>query len=154
MRELPAARDNQEQMTDPLSDRRLFEDLYDRHAPELLRFCFRRTGNATEAQDLLSIVFLEAWRRRGDLRPATARAWLYGIATNVAHNHRRLARRHHEALQGLASTQARGDRETTSTAETQMRELLEDLRRLPRRELDVLAICTWSGLSYEEPPPP
>lgn len=131
-------------MTD--SDR--FAELYDRHAAELLRFCFRRTGNATDAQDLVSIVFLEAWRRRRDLRPETARAWLYGIATNVAHNHHRLARRHAAALARLAA--ARPPAADPGDAEDAMRALLEDLRRLPRRELDVLALCTWSGLTYEE----
>jgi RNA polymerase sigma-70 factor (ECF subfamily) len=131
-----------------MTDRDRFAALYDRHAAELLRFCFRRTGNVTDAQDLLSIVFLEAWRRRRDLRPETARAWLYGIATNVAHNHHRLARRHAAALARLAATPP--PVLATGEAEAAMRELLDDLRRLPRRELDVLALVTWSGLSYEE----
>jgi hypothetical protein len=41
-----------------------FGVLFERHAPSVLRFCFRRTGNATLAEDLTSIV-LEAWRVRG-----------------------------------------------------------------------------------------
>jgi RNA polymerase sigma-70 factor (ECF subfamily) len=31
-----------------------------------------------------------------------------------------------------------------------MRELLQLFARLPRREQDVLALCDWSGLSYED----
>jgi RNA polymerase sigma-70 factor (ECF subfamily) len=31
-----------------------------------------------------------------------------------------------------------------------MRELLRLFTRLPRREQDVLALCDWSGLSYED----
>ena len=41
-----------------------FGTLFERHAPEVLRFCFRRTGDAALAEDLTSIVVLEAWRRR------------------------------------------------------------------------------------------
>jgi RNA polymerase sigma-70 factor (ECF subfamily) len=31
-----------------------------------------------------------------------------------------------------------------------MREVLEHLSKLPRAQRDVLALCVWSGLSYEE----
>ncbi|MBE2316135.1 RNA polymerase sigma factor [Solirubrobacter sp. CPCC 204708] len=127
-----------------MNDRDRFAELYDRHAAELLRFCFRQCGNAADAQDLLSITFLEAWRRRGDLRPETARPWLYGIATNVAHNQRRLARRHAAALDRLKAVRP------PASHDQQVRELLDDLRTLPRRELDVVALCAWAGLSYEE----
>jgi DNA-directed RNA polymerase specialized sigma24 family protein len=92
---------------------------------ELLRFCFRRTGNTADAQDVLSIVFLEAWRRRGDLRPETARAWLYGIATNVAHNHHRLARRHAAVALGIPVG-------TVRSRLARARERLGQLRTQPR----------------------
>jgi DNA-directed RNA polymerase specialized sigma24 family protein len=45
-------------------ERDAFGELFERHAPAVLRFCFRRTGNAALAEDLMSTVFLEAWRRR------------------------------------------------------------------------------------------
>ena len=37
----------------------LFARLYDRHAAELLRYCFRRTADASLAEDLVSIAFLD-----------------------------------------------------------------------------------------------
>jgi RNA polymerase sigma-70 factor (ECF subfamily) len=34
--------------------------------------------------------------------------------------------------------------------EREMRAVLRAVARLPRREQDVLALCTWAGLTYEE----
>jgi RNA polymerase sigma factor (sigma-70 family) len=85
-------------------DRDAFAELYDEIAAELLRYLWRRCGDRAQAEDLLSVVFLEAWRRRAALRPgAPARPWLYGIATNVLRNHHRALRRHRAALQRIAA---------------------------------------------------
>jgi hypothetical protein len=40
-----------------------FTTMYDAHAAELLRYLWRRCGDRAQAEDLLSVVFLEAWRR-------------------------------------------------------------------------------------------
>ncbi|MFJ1542258.1 RNA polymerase sigma factor [Micromonospora chalcea] len=37
---------------------------FDRHGGAVRAFCARRTGSIDAADDLVSIVFLEAWRRR------------------------------------------------------------------------------------------
>jgi DNA-directed RNA polymerase specialized sigma24 family protein len=90
-----------------------FVGMYDVHAAELLRYLWWRCGDRTQAEDLLSVVFLEAWRRGGVLRPtATPRPWLYGIATNVLRNHLRSVRRHRAARPGedVAPSRAAFDR--------------------------------------------
>jgi RNA polymerase sigma factor (sigma-70 family) len=133
----------------PRAESEIFEQLYDLHARELLHYCFRRTGDAAGAEDMVAVVFMEAWRKRSQLQAPTARAWLYGIATNVAHNHRRAARRYEQTLGRLAQVRPPSPAEAAE-AEEAMREILTQLRRLPRRELDVLGLCLWSGLSYEE----
>jgi DNA-directed RNA polymerase specialized sigma24 family protein len=90
-----------------------FAGMYDAHAADLLRYLWRRCGDCAQAEDLLSVVFLEAWRRRAALRPGAAtRPWLYGIATNVLRNHRRSLRRHRAARPGedVAPSRAAFDR--------------------------------------------
>ena len=94
--------------TDADTDR--FAQLFDHHAPELLRYCFRRTADAALAEDLVSVVFLEAWRRRADLREnADPLPWLYGIATNVVRGQWRSRRRHAAALSRIGDTKRQRD---------------------------------------------
>ena len=129
-----------------------FEELFDRHAAELLRYCFRRTADAALAEDAVSIVFLEAWRRRSTLRQdADPRPWLYGIATNVVRQQWRSRRRHAAALGRIAAQRREGEL-TPDVVERQeqVRAVLARIARLPRREQDVLALCVWSDLSYAE----
>jgi RNA polymerase sigma-70 factor, ECF subfamily len=128
-----------------------FAVLYDRHAAEPLRYCFRRTADAALAEDLVSIVFLEAWRSRARLRlDADPRPWLYGIAVNVVRGQRRARRRHAAALARLA---ARPDVEAvdeTVAREAEMRDVLTAVAGLPPRERAVLTLVVWSELSYEQ----
>ncbi len=126
--------------------------LFDRHAPALLRYAFRRTASAAQAEDLVAITFLEAWRRRGALRPgADPLPWLFGIATNVIRHERRSRRRHEAALVRLAAVPRAGpSADEVLERELEMRAVLEQVAVLPRREQDVVALCVWSGLSYED----
>jgi RNA polymerase sigma factor (sigma-70 family) len=76
-----------------------FALLFERHAKAIYNYCFRRVGDWAAAEDMVSIVFLEAWRRRDkELPPGKPVPWLYGIATNVVRNRRRSERRFAAAL--------------------------------------------------------
>jgi DNA-directed RNA polymerase specialized sigma24 family protein len=80
-------------------DSEAFGMLFDRHARTIYNFCFRRVGNWDAAEDLVSIVFLEAWRRLDKpLQSGKELPWLFGIATNVVRNRRRAERRYVAAL--------------------------------------------------------
>jgi RNA polymerase sigma factor (sigma-70 family) len=132
-----------------------FGVLFERHARAVYNFCFRRTADWALAEDLTSIVFLEAWRRRGDVRLKDGRAlpWLLGVAVNVLRNRRRAERRHRAALARL--TLARGsdfadDADARLDDERRMRATLRTIAQLPRRDQEVLALCAWAGLSYED----
>lgn len=129
--------------------------LFDRHAGLIYNYCFRRIGNRATAQDLLSMVFLEAWRRRDkELPPDKVLPWLYGIATNVVRHQRRSERRFAAALSRLPRAGAELDFADDSAErldyERQARKALALLRRLPEREQDVLVLCAGMELSYED----
>jgi len=69
------------------------EALYQQHAPELLRYLVRNIPTAADAEDLLQETFIEAVRfdsRIGEA--ASPRAWLFGVARNVAAGFRRRLR--------------------------------------------------------------
>jgi RNA polymerase sigma factor (sigma-70 family) len=104
---------------------------------------------------LLSIVFLEAWRRRDkQLPPSKVLPWLLGIATNVVRNRRRSERRYAAALSRVPEPRPEHGFDEVATERLDDERLMERalalLRRLPRREQDVFALCAWCELSYEE----
>lgn len=129
--------------------------LFERHATAIYNYCFRRIGDWSAAEDLLSVVFLEAWRQRGkELPPDKVLPWLYGIAANVVRNRRRSERRFAAALRRVPAPQPEPAFADVADArlddEQQMQQLLALLARLPRREQDVFVLCAWTGLSYED----
>lgn len=65
---------------------------FDEHRRELHVHCYRLAGNVTDADDLLQETFLHAWRARDRFQGrASARTWLYRIATNVFLDSRKAA---------------------------------------------------------------
>ena len=136
-------------------DSAAFGVLFERHAGTVYNYCFRRTAHWSQAEDLKSIVFLEAWRRRHEVRLEGERAlpWLLGVATNVVRNSWRSQRRHRGALERLPrerEVDLAADADQRLDDERQMRVVLRAIKKLPRTDQDVLALCVWEGLSYDE----
>lgn len=136
-------------------DRDAFGALYDRHARLVYNYCFRRIGDREIAQDLLSMVFLEAWRRRDkELASDKVLPWFYGIATNVIRHQHRAERRFAAALRRLPAAEDApdfsGPADERLDYERQAQEALSRLGTLPRREQDVVALCVGMELSYED----
>lgn len=134
---------------------RAFGELFERHSQAIYLFNFRRTADWSLAEDLTSVVFLEAWRRRSDVQLVheSALPWLFGIATNVLRNARRSLRRHRGALGRIPLEREPDFADETSERlddQRRMREILAAFATLPKREQEVVALCRWSGLSYEE----
>lgn len=136
-------------LTDPGAFGLIFERHYDAVHGYLQR---RLDGNL--ADELAAQTFLVAFdaRARFDRGRSDSRPWLFGIATNLAHNHRR-----HEIVElraigamrpengvGIDGVEARVDAE-------RMRGLLAAaLAELPTEESDVLCLLVWAELSQTE----
>ena len=61
-----------------------FDDLFRRYRRELHVYCYRMLGSFDEAEDHVQEVFLRAWRGRDGFEgQASARTWLYRVATNA-----------------------------------------------------------------------
>jgi len=132
-----------------------FALLFERHAKAIYNYCFRRIADWGAAEDLLSVVFLEAWRRRRkQLPPDKVLPWLYGIATNVVRNRRRAERRYRAALARVPAPRFEPDFGDELDARLDDERLigraLELLAELPAGQQDVLVLCEWSELSYED----
>lgn len=130
--------------------------LWDEHAQQIYRYCFRRTTDRELAEDLTSIVFLEAWRRRAkiELSTATELPWLYGIAANVLRNQRRKQRRYRAALARMPRQREEDDLAADAvervTEQQRLARLMKKLESLPQVEQDALSLCAWENLSPKE----
>ncbi|MFF5299213.1 RNA polymerase sigma factor [Streptomyces sp. NPDC013161] len=136
-------------------DHDAFGELFDAYARSVYNHAFRLTGDWAQAEDIVSLTFLDAWRLRGkvDEEGGSLRPWLLGIATNVTRNTRRAARRHAAAVSRLPRDEVERDfadevaARLDDTAELALvRAALATLRRAER---EVLALCVWSGLDYQ-----
>ncbi len=133
-----------------------FGELFERHASRVHAHCFRRTGSWSMAEDLTSVVFLEAWRRRRQVRFSgdSALPWLLAVANNACRNAERSVRRQQRLLARLpplaAEADATGDSDARMDSERAARRLLESMERLRRADREVIALCDWAGLSYAE----
>ncbi|WP_129667158.1 RNA polymerase sigma factor [Phytoactinopolyspora endophytica] len=133
-----------------------FGDLFTRHSHTVYTFCFRLTGSWDIAEDLTTVVFLEAWRQRAQFagNGDTVVPWLLGIASQVARNSARAVRRHRSLLAKLppAVIEEQPDENHAARveAERQMQEILRVFRRLPQREQEVLALCVWGERTAAE----
>lgn len=132
-----------------------FGSLFERHVVLIYNHCFRHLASWAAAEDASSLVFLEAWRRRKDVRlvDESIVPWLLVVATNVCRNLRRSQWRHAAAMARLPETPAEPDFADDIVdrvgAEQQMQQLRAQINRLPARDQDVIALCVWEGLSYE-----
>jgi RNA polymerase sigma-70 factor (ECF subfamily) len=138
-----------------------FGVLFERHADAVFRYCLSRCGSWHDAEELVSITFLEAWRQRNRLRPEkdTLLPWLLGVATNADRNRARASRRHAEFLARLPHSDLRhGENQADHAeavasrldAERAVRELLDTTARLNDGERDVVLLCLMNGYSQGE----
>jgi RNA polymerase sigma-70 factor (ECF subfamily) len=133
-----------------------WDQLFVRHHRAVYTYCFRRTASWSAAEDLTSAVFLEAWRRRAEVRTpgATALPWLYGIATMLTRNHHRTLRRQRAALDRVPSPgpglDPAEDVAARVDAEREMALVLAAMRGLSRKDREVLALAATGRLSHAE----
>jgi len=134
-----------------------FGELFERHHGLIYNFCFRRTGSWSTAEDLMAVVFLEAWRTRRvmQLHDGSLLPWLYAIATNVTRHQHRSTGRHQAALARVASRVTNVPDHADEiidriSDEERMRQVLGAFTQLPQRERDVLELAAFASLDYAQ----
>ncbi|GII79138.1 DNA-directed RNA polymerase sigma-70 factor [Sphaerisporangium rufum] len=149
----PGRPDDAEVIRRSADDPEAFAGLFDRHAAALHRYVARRLG-ASLADDVVSDVFLAAFRRRRRYEPAypDARPWLYGIAANLIRRHHRTEIRSYRALARAGAGQLAepaADRVDDRVA-AQQAGLAAALAELPAADREVLLLIAWADMTYEE----
>ena len=157
---LPGVRERSTARSDPdlwdrsrSGDAEAFAQLYDRHARAVYNFLHRRTASWSDAEDLTSVVFLHAWRRREDvvLDRDSALPWLLRTADYTVRNEWRSKLRYRRALAAAAQLPTDVLDHADEVAgriddDQRIRSARESLRRLPRHEREIVELCVWAGL--------
>jgi len=131
-----------------------FGHLFDDYARSIQNHAFRLTGNWSTAEEVVALTFLEAWRLRTKVDPEgdSLRPWLLGIATNVARNTTRAARRHAAAVARMPEPGVVPDFAEDLVGRIDDTRLVATVRaalgKLRRAEREVFALCVWAGLDY------
>ena len=131
-------------------------ELFRRYSRSVYTYCARRTGNLDLAEDLTSVVFMEAFRRRRNLQLSNASAlpWLIGVANNVVRNANRSLRRYRSALDRIpAPAYGASPEENTMErlgAQEAIARALEAISALTQREQDVVLLVLWSEFTYAD----
>jgi RNA polymerase sigma-70 factor (ECF subfamily) len=99
---------------------------------------------------------METWRRRKqvEFHGESLLPWLLAVANNVIRNTNRSTRRYRRLLAKLPKPIAIPD-ETEEAIERidderTMRDLLDAFNRLRVLDQEVISVCDWAGLTYEE----
>ncbi|MFI6385884.1 RNA polymerase sigma factor [Nonomuraea sp. NPDC050540] len=144
-------------------DHDAFSALFDEFAQQVYAHAYRLTGDWSTAEDVTAATFGQAWRSRRKIQTdgGTLRPWLLGIATNLARAARRGERRRRALADRLPPDALVPDFADQvadrAAAAAQIHAVRQAFDRLRRPEQDVVALCVWAGLDYEQaaqaPPP-
>lgn len=138
------------------ADGRVVRELFVEHGAAIHRYAARRVGPDL-ADDVLAETFRRVLESYGSFDPerGTHRGWLFGIATNVLHKHRRTEARRLRALARAESqTVPQADPLLAPTAaidaERELTRVLDAIEQLPTEDHDLLVLVAWERMSRAE----
>ncbi|MBM2619496.1 sigma-70 family RNA polymerase sigma factor [Actinoplanes sp. LDG1-06] len=137
-------------MNDPGDREQRLRSLHADGYADLLRFVERRVP-ASEAPDVVSTVFLTAWRRLDDVPadPAEARAWLFAVARRTMANQSRSWLRRRALDVRIAGHTSTGTPDEAHGAAARV-DLERAFRSLSAADREVLALIAFDGLTTEQ----
>jgi RNA polymerase sigma factor (sigma-70 family) len=128
-----------------------FEAIYDRYARGVLAFCVHMLGSREAAEDALQLTFVSAFRvLRGGTSGVSLRPWLYTIARNRCLSELR-TRRGGVDVDEVATDRPffEGVADEVQRRE-ELREMLEDMQRLPADQRAALVLFELGDHSHKE----
>ena len=134
-------------------DAAAFARVFDAHRDRVFGQALRLIRSPHDAEDVTALVFLEAWRRRADVRVVDGSiiGWLL-VATNfVVRNLVRTMRRHREALAKIPPPEHQGDHSDAVGERLDSRSRHERVRsafaQLSKNDQDVITLCVLEELT-------
>ena len=132
-----------------------FEVLVRRHQSLVCAVAYSACGDLAQSEDVAQETFWAAWRQRASLeQPDHLKAWLCGIARNLAKNARRKASRPAEAaselhdMEGLSTSDAGPEAEAISREEESL--VWQAIERIPETYREPLVLFYRENQSVAE----
>jgi RNA polymerase sigma-70 factor, ECF subfamily len=134
--------------------RRRIEDLFREFAPRVLDYARYRGATLSEAEDVVSEVFMVVTRRLEELPAATEEvvAWLLGVARKVLGNQVRGNRRRQALVERSVEAVIWAGRSEPDLSAVATRNIIirQGLSKLKEKEREALLLVTWDGFQYDE----
>src|SRR5262245_973631 len=123
----------------------VFEEIFREHRRFLWGLCYRMTGNAADADDLVQETFVRAWKNPPERTEEPWRPWLARVAMNLSRDLlRRRKRRHYEGA-WLPSPIETGDEAATLSDDALSGELVDE-KGDPAARYDMLESVSFAFL--------
>jgi len=137
------------------SDRDAFGQLYDLIYPPVFRYCVRRTGNRSLAEDITSTVFLRVAHKIAAFPGETFedfRRWIFTIATNeINATFRKSARRQALLIDAVRAGRFAGKTSDDSSSSTLESDSVQAaIMRLPERDQIIITLRFFAELPYRD----
>jgi RNA polymerase sigma-70 factor, ECF subfamily len=132
------------------ADREWLAALFAEFSLPLTRYAVRRVGEAA-AGDVVSEVFLVAWRRLADIPRQRPGGWLFATAANVCQHELRGTRRRttlHDRAAEAESSEEVDDDHASGVADRLL--VHEILSQLDERDQETLRLAVWDQLDANE----
>jgi RNA polymerase sigma-70 factor (ECF subfamily) len=124
--------------------------LFDRHHARVHALCYRLTGDASLADDLVQESFLRILKyRKGFGARAAFTTWLYRLVRNVCMDHLNAEARNRTRL-GLVGREQEHETAGSGESDPRLETLRTALHGLSPDKREVLVLSRYEGLSYAE----
>jgi RNA polymerase sigma-70 factor (ECF subfamily) len=124
-----------------------FEAIYESYSRDIYRFALYLCGNRTEAEDIASETFSRAWNASGQIRAATAKAYLLTIARNCYLEGRRKSPKQMPLDDRTPDSNANPHADAERRIE--LDRVLEVLQQMPELDRAVLLLRVQDGMPYQ-----
>ena len=125
----------------------LYDDLYE----DLWRYIQRRSISTEEARDILSEVFLVAWKRLEDVPVGKeARLWLFGVARNLLKASWRKRKRSKDLVVRIGNEISTRGNTDTELDNSGVLKIVKALQFLSENDQEILRLVAWEKLSHKE----
>lgn len=129
-----------------------FGIVFDRYRRLIFRKAYYRVCDVTDAEDIVAIVFMEAWRKRDKIRfvDGSLRAWLLVVTVNITMNWERTNRRYRRLVAKLPLPDDEPDISERTldriAADNASRTMWLAIRSLSAADQQVIELCLIEGL--------